>query len=147
MDSSEHNVPPSLSLTPINSSIVVLKKGRIFPPWFFWLTSLHGCLFSGDRGRGGGGGGGREAVLRRVPHHRDAHVARRADGAQGERSTLLPSHLPLPSDCLEMIGAPFRLLIRAHDRHRWDMLAWSNPILDQFTNLDIRDRTVRDWSR
>jgi hypothetical protein len=54
-------------------------------------------------------------VLRRVPHHRDAHVARRADRAQGElallsRSRSLPLSLPfflsVPSlsCCLEAVG-------------------------------------------
>jgi hypothetical protein len=49
---------------------------------------MHAALCSsGDRGRGGGAGGA-AAGLRRVPHHRDAHVARRAHGAEGERPSL-----------------------------------------------------------
>jgi hypothetical protein len=62
-----------------------------------WLTRL-GCSaaldFSGGRGRGAGGA---EAVLRRVPHHRHAYVARRAHRAEGEQSAPFPPTPILPS--------------------------------------------------
>jgi hypothetical protein len=90
--SSQHKVLPSLTRisNKLGFSFAKGKKTSI------WLLMMHAVLgFSGDRDRGGGAGGA-AAVLRRVPHHRDAHVARRAHGAQGERSSPFASSVLLP---------------------------------------------------
>jgi hypothetical protein len=101
MDSSEHKVPPPL--------LAFLGKFFLFPVLVpLWLMRLR-CSAALDFSGGRGGAGGAEAVLRRVPHHRHAYVARRADRAEGEQSAPSPRFLffllPFRGRRLEMISA------------------------------------------
>ena len=100
MDAAEHNVRAPSRHDQFYLLLLLLEKERSFTVLLVDLSFLGwllAWLLAGDRDRGGA----REALLRRVPHHRDAHVARRADGAQGELiSFSLPSDLPpSPSRC------------------------------------------------
>ena len=100
MDAAEHNVRAPSRHDQFYLLLLLLEKERSFTVLLVdrsLLGWLLAWLLAGDRDRGGGGGA-REALLRRVPHHRDAHVARRADGAQGELISL-PSD-PTPSSSL-----------------------------------------------
>jgi hypothetical protein len=77
-------------------------------------------------------------VLRRVPHHRDAHVARRADRAQGEPSLFSRSRSLPPSASFSLFlacraawspGGRRTLdhkhgVIRAVDRRRSPLHSW-----------------------
>ena len=77
---------------------------------------------SGDRDLTGSGGGGGEAVLRRVPHHRDAHVARRADGTQGKLALLSLFLVVLPGGDRSSRSQHAVIRGRAADRRRSPLL-------------------------
>jgi len=81
MDSAEHKVRAPSRHDQFYLLLILLEKEPSFAVLLVDLSFvgwLLAWLLAGDRDRGGA----REALLRRVPHHRDAHVARRADGAQ-----------------------------------------------------------------